>query len=147
MRNFRTPVILILFIIFAFFGYQFIDHDKPINYGQNYCDFSAGVCSQIRDFGSFELTTMPKLIKAESEINFQLTSKNNAELEIQSAWLEGKDMYMGKIPLFFSAKNGVYEANTLIGACTEEQMNWQMIIVLMTDNQQQRLVFEFISHQ
>ncbi|WP_152593761.1 hypothetical protein [Thalassotalea sp. ND16A] len=147
MRNFYTPTILILFIIAVFFGYQLIERDKPQNYGPNYCDFSAGVCVQTQKIGSFELNALPKRVKAESEINFQLASKDNAALEIQSAWLEGKDMYMGKIPLFFNAENGVYEANTLIGACTEEQMIWQMVIVLMINNQQQRLVFEFMSYR
>ncbi|WOH38473.1 hypothetical protein RI844_04415 [Thalassotalea fonticola] len=147
MSNFYTAIILILLIILGFLGYQFIETDKPQIHDQNYCDFSAGSCLRTYAFGRFELNASPNVIMSENEIYFSLTSKSNPSMQIKSAWLEGKDMFMGKIPLFFEQSNGIYSANTLIGACTEDQMIWTMWVELIINDKIEILMFDFTSYQ
>lgn len=147
MSNFYTAIILILLIISGFFGYQLIEQDKPQINDQSYCDFSAGTCVQTYAFGSFELDANPNVVMSENEIFFSLTSKSKQPMKIKSAWLEGKDMFMGKIPLFFEQNNGVYHANTLIGACTEEQMIWTMRVELEINEKIETAMFDFTSYQ
>ncbi len=51
-------------------------------------------------------------------------------------------MYMGRIPVFFafhSERKG-YLANTMVGACTDEQMRWRLV-VNSSDGQQYTYYF------
>ncbi|WNC66901.1 hypothetical protein RI845_10155 [Thalassotalea nanhaiensis] len=124
-----------------------MNSDNKQNTGQIYCDFSAGGCLKTRDFGVFELNASPNIIKSENEIFFSLKSKLNQPMKIRAAWIEGKDMFMGKIPLFFEQNNGSYHANTLIGACTEEQMIWTMLVEVQINDKIETLLFDFVSYQ
>ncbi|QTL34557.1 hypothetical protein [Pseudoalteromonas viridis] len=55
----------------------------------------------------------------------------NPELEIMSAWLEGKTMYMGKIPVFFSRQHGsLWSSEVMVGACSDPVMEWQLTVEL-----------------
>jgi len=49
-----------------------------------------------------------------------------------SAYLEGKDMFMGKVPLFFEqgANEGTYMAQSLLASCSEELMVWRLWITV-----------------
>lgn len=132
----------------------------------NSCDFATSKCKTTLDFGKVELITKPQLITPESEISFSLNFTQSKVVAIKSAWLEGKNMFMGKIPLFFkkiSAPNAanntrldnlesttavasvLFRADTMIGACTEDQMIWQMVVVVEIDGVEQLLFFDFIS--
>ena len=53
-----------------------------------------------------------------------------AEVIPQLSVVEGLNMYMGKIPVQWQAKNGEWHAQLLIGACTEPRMDWQLTIPL-----------------
>lgn len=41
--------------------------------------------------------------------------------------IEGINMYMGKIPLFFEHKKEAFIANVMVGSCTEENMKWRLL--------------------
>lgn len=64
-----------------------------------------------------------------------------------SSYLEGKDMFMGKVPIFFKANEDkhVYKAESLLANCTEEQMVWRLWLTLETDNKAQNLFVDFTS--
>ncbi|WNC74128.1 hypothetical protein RGQ13_09100 [Thalassotalea psychrophila] len=147
MRNFYTPIILILLIISVYLGYQFIESDNKQNIGQIDCDFTRSGCFKTYNFGVFELNASPNIIKAENEIFFSLISKSKHPIKIKSAWLEGKEMFMGKIPLFFEENSGVFTTNTLIGACTKEQMIWTMFVEVQINDKIETLMFDFVSYQ
>lgn len=55
--------------------------------------------------------------------NPQLADTSNV-----SAYLEGKDMFMGKVPVFFKQglKGNVLEAESLLASCSEEHMVWRL---------------------
>jgi len=50
--------------------------------------------------------------------------------------MEGKEMFMGRIPVFFSLskqKEGMI-AKTLLGSCSEEQMVWRLWLTVFFEN-------------
>ena len=141
----KYTVMLLVFLIgfFVIFNLKF-NSELPVKVS-NICHFNKNKCVQKTQFGSFTLQAEPKIIKSESNIDFVLTLPTDSKLKISKAWLEGKDMYMGRIPLFFQKGKKNYLANTLIGACTENSMVWQMHIELVDEQNTHRLVFEFTS--
>ena len=116
------------------------------------CDFKYGGCTKTIDDLNITLSSGSETIKAESEINFELLVKSEKNIRITSAWLEGKDMFMGKIPLFF-APNNITKSNfhvsaqTMIGACTEESMVWVMNIAVEIEGEPRLVQFYFESER
>ena len=52
-----------------------------------------------------------------------------------SSYMEGKEMFMGKIPIMFSSSNqeNVMVAETLLGSCSEEKMVWRLWLTFFFD--------------
>lgn len=71
-------------------------------------------------------------IKDESvtpETEFSIVFSPNNEVEIIDAYIEGVDMYMGKIPLFFSrTKHKQYTASGMVGVCSKNEMVWRIYL-------------------
>ncbi|MHA7001425.1 hypothetical protein [Aeromonas schubertii] len=44
------------------------------------------------------------------------------------AWVEGRDMFMGRIPLEPRQEAGVWVVDAMVGACTEPAMVWQLVV-------------------
>lgn len=75
------------------------------------------------------------VIKEEKPFNIYLKILNGEELNIQSAKIEGTKMNMGYIPLLFRLiENDIYLAEGIIGACVNEDMQWQMSVNLSIAN-------------
>ncbi len=157
MKNFYKLTLIIIASLIIIVTNMYFTPKNPNEMETPLCDFEKSVCINTELSSDLVLTATPALITAETEIEFELTLKlkPNQNIQIKSAWLEGKNMFMGKIPLFFSKtktpivsplENQVtYRANTLIGACTEEQMIWQMTIVWEEDGQEKLTFFELVS--
>jgi hypothetical protein len=54
--------------------------------------------------------------------------------------LSGVAMYMGKIPLRFSKKNNSWQAEFLLGACTDPAMLWQIELELHFADGKKRMI-------
>ncbi len=55
---------------------------------------------------------------------------DDVEISVK-AHLEGKDMFMGKIPLFFKElDNGDIASEILLGSCSDELMVWRMFLTI-----------------
>ncbi|WP_372769778.1 hypothetical protein [Pseudoalteromonas sp.] len=72
-------------------------------------------------------------IKDESvipETEFSIVFTPNNEVEIIDAYIEGVDMYMGRIPLFFSRTNKQlqYIASGMVGVCSKNEMVWRIYL-------------------
>ena len=83
---------------------------------------------------------------AESPQAEQITKKNTTNI---TAYLEGKDMFMGKVPVFFeqSGKDGVYLAQSLLASCSDEQMVWRLWITADISGQTQTFFVDFTSQR
>ena len=64
-------------------------------------------------------------IIAETPFHLTLRSKESSVVSV-SGYLEGKDMFMGKIPLIFEQNANEYTARVLLGACSQPSMTWRM---------------------
>ena len=98
------------------------------------CDFSEDQC--VRNIGDtvYRLTGTPSVFKVETPMTFTLQSTALSALSSVEGHLEGRDMYMGKIPLFFTYQNGKFVAQTMVGACTESSMIWTMHLAIEQPN-------------
>jgi hypothetical protein len=66
-----------------------------------------------------------------------------------SAYLEGKEMFMGKVPVFFEqgTNEPVYLAESLLASCSEEQMIWRLWITVELENKTQTFFIDFTSQR
>ncbi len=73
-------------------------------------------------------------------------------------YLEGRDMFMGKVPAFFFQsiveEKQVYMAEILLGSCSEDIMTWRLWLTVELDennnfnNKQEKIFFiDFDSHK
>lgn len=71
------------------------------------------------------------VVKAEHEVN-----KLSYKISQVKSYMEGREMFMGKIPVFFSSsKQGkVMIAETLLGSCSAEKMVWRLWFTLFFEN-------------
>lgn len=92
-----------------------------------------------------ELTELAKVEDKTSQLNM---SKQPGLTNV-SAYLEGKDMFMGKIPVFFDEhKDGnKFLAQSLLASCTEEQMIWRLWVTIERSGKEQRFFIDFTSQR
>ncbi|AGH81687.1 hypothetical protein PCNPT3_08745 [Psychromonas sp. CNPT3] len=82
-------------------------------------------------------------IKAEQWINFTLQHKNK-EMQVLSAKIVGKNMYMGEIKLDFKENaNKDWKAKVILAACTMPMMRWSLQIQVKGEYQPETLMFDF----
>ena len=67
-------------------------------------------------------------VSPETPFNINLSLPDG--LKVINAKLEGVTMYMGYIPVFFKSTNGILQADTMVGVCSEKNMKWKLIIDL-----------------
>jgi hypothetical protein len=107
------------------------------------CDYSKA-CEFITEQGTFTLDIKNTPIKAEEWIEFELsTPLENSE--VTKAKIVSKSMFMGRIPVRFK-KSGtqIFSAKSLVGACTTEQMIWELQITVVNDDNSELLSFDFM---
>ena len=129
---------------------------------QSQCEVSNDKLVVAVKFSQYQLT---KNIKTELPVYIELTilpvsgattekvvnSHNTSHSAITqvTAYLEGRDMFMGKVPVFFDKKEGkdVYLAETLLASCAEEQMVWRLWITAEIDGEAQTFSVDFTSQR
>ncbi len=80
---------------------------------------------------------------AEESITLSLSLPANSKVE--SAWIEGINMYMGKIPVLLESKaNGEWEGWFMLGSCGEPIMKWQLRLNIK--DQETPNYLNFITH-
>jgi hypothetical protein len=82
-------------------------------------------------------------------IDLALLDAEQANITKVSAHLEGKDMFMGKVPVFFEQdhESSNYVAQSLLANCTEEQMVWRLWVTVTLAEQDQSFFIDFTSQR
>lgn len=85
-------------------------------------------------------------------LNFVNESERMTEISTVTGYLEGKDMFMGKVPVFFDKEiqEGEFIASSLLASCAEDVMVWRLwLTVQMADEQksEQRFFIDFESQR
>jgi len=117
---------------------------------QSQCEISTEIADFSVKFSQLELTGNIK-----SELPFiielsQVVSKvTEPQLTKLSAYLEGKDMFMGKVPVFFEKGEGdnKFTGNSLLANCTEEQMVWRLWLTVESIEHTQTFFVDFTSQR
>ncbi|WP_240223879.1 hypothetical protein [Rheinheimera hassiensis] len=90
---------------------------------------------------TIQLELSPGHAPVETPLLLQLTA---ADVLSVSGELTGVSMYMGKVPLRFSQHQGMWQAEFLLGACSDPDMLWQLQLeVQFADGQTRRLTEQF----
>lgn len=82
-------------------------------------------------------------------VNTKSNKAKIANISKVSAYLEGRDMFMGKVPVFFDKKDDstIYLAEGLLASCTEDQMVWRLWITAETAGEEQTFFVDFMSQR
>jgi hypothetical protein len=112
------------------------------------CIPSQSACEVVTDFGLVSikfnvqkvLTELPFQLRM--ELKDVLVDKENISdenLPKASGYMEGKAMFMGKIPLFFEQQNennkSIFTAETMLGSCSEDIMTWRLWLIIEKQGQ------------
>ena len=134
---FRTIVcfILIFPLIFAC-----TDNKQPKRAQAFQCLSSQSQCQINTDNGQFVILFNQSQIKVEEPFQIQLQYQGDAKLTQINAFMEGKNMFMGKIPVIFtpSTHQQTFTADVMVVACSEPVMQWRLwftVELLMKNNQ------------
>ena len=65
--------------------------------------------------------------KVEPETSITVILNLPEGTQVESAWIEGVNMYMGKVPVLLEKKpNGEWSGWFMLGSCNESTMKWQL---------------------
>ncbi len=94
--------------------------------------------------GGFLISLENEQVTAESPFIIRLSTPHN--IKIEKAILEGVNMYMGSIPLFFkSEQKNTWHAEAMVGACSEPEMTWRLTVTYRAEGQTHTLMYFFNS--
>lgn len=125
-------------------------HETDVIYSRIECLETQSKCNISTQFGDISVKFNVDVVKPEIPFSIYVDFKEKDGLDRKSdffvsGYIEGKNMYMGKIPLFFSAfdnenrpsknsdnqsKSFQYKSETLLGSCSEAKMIWRMWLTL-----------------
>ena len=113
-----------------------------------HCLASQSRCLIKTKVGSFSVLFDVKKIHGDIPFSIRIHYQGTNELKTLSGYMEGKTMFMGKIPLSFkkqNIKNDLYVANSMVVACTSPVMTWRIWISsqLYDQNQQKNITQGF----
>jgi len=114
-------------LIFACSPAKNHQNNSAVPLSQYQCLATQSSCNIETKQGVFSVTFDHVNIKAEVPFKLLVSYKGKQKLKKITGYMEGETMFMGKIPLFFSASNTQhYMAETMVVACTEPSMVWRM---------------------
>lgn len=120
---------------------------------QSQCEIKTELASFSVKFTQMQLsqnikTELPFAIEL-TELSKCTNESNITNITKVSAYLEGKEMFMGKVPVFFEqkAQGNAYVAQSLLANCTEEQMVWRLWITVVTSGNSQTFFIDFTSQR
>jgi len=122
-------IVIGLFVITLFCGCT--PENKVANqYITPKCITSQSVCQVQSRFGEVTIKFDVEKVTTENSFHIYFEGLSSTEYTIDG-YLEGRDMFMGKIPLFFKRNNSFsFITETLLGSCTENKMIWVMNLSL-----------------
>ena len=119
-----------------------IDNDQQDGNVPFQCLTSQSVCEVDTKLGTFlvkfntekVLTELPFKILVEFKNKASKNKKARSQTLFKIAgYMEGKTMFMGKIPLFFTesvTSSPHYIAETMLGSCSEDVMTWRLWLTI-----------------
>lgn len=121
------------------------------------CITSQSQCEINTELGDFSVKFSQHQLtdKVKTELPFFIeltqTAQQNTTQSITNAtaYLEGRDMFMGKVPVFFEqmGEGKAYLAQSLLANCSEEQMVWRLWITVELKEKTKTFFVDFTSQR
>lgn len=135
--------------VFSLFALLGCDQAKVPNVTQSVsdpslCDFSVSAC--VKKLGEQQISLMlnPEYAPSEKPIHWQLgfdRPVSNLKLRV-----EGRDMFMGVIPMMPSATEGeTFEGQLIFGSCSSGYMVWRVFVSWQQGTEQYSTWFDFLA--
>ena len=133
-------LVLVLALLLALMAYRtWFSADNSVSADQKkdqICDLSHTPCSAL--IGDKPLTVAIKELPLRAEHDFAIAiSGGDPAIKPVKAILEGKDMFMGTIPVSFEQIDGQWQGVTQVGSCTSPVMIWLLNIEWSNGQRQQ----------
>lgn len=155
MIKIKTISFLLTFFIFCFFGCGESEKVK-ISMKEPKCISTQTPCLIKSPSGFFSVLFNIEPVVTENPFDIVLISESKYTIKKVSAYMEGKNMFMGKIPLFFELKSAEsetlnkgkrmrYLATTMLGSCSEAKMRWVILFEIIIEKPQGGNVIERFS--
>ncbi|CAJ1842590.1 hypothetical protein PEKONANI_02545 [Aeromonas jandaei] len=135
-----THLVLVLAVLVALVSYRtWFAADNSQNSEpkkDQICDLSHSSCDLLIGEKSMAIAISQLPVRAERDFIIRLEG-GDPEIKPIKAWLEGRDMFMGTIPVNFESSGNGWQANALVGSCTSPMMVWLLNIEWSNGQRQQ----------
>lgn len=101
------------------------------------CDLSHSPCPLRVGDATLTVSIDGLPIRPEHDFVLRLQGSSAQAIAPKAAWLEGKEMFMGRIPVQFEAGSGGWQARAQVGACTSATMTWLLNLEWNSGQRQQ----------
>lgn len=100
--------------------------ELPTNVIKPKCISEQNKCEVKGDHESFWVLFNAEPIVTETGFEISLKSDTKDRIINISSYMEGKEMFMGKVPLFFEYNRDLntHTADSILGSCTDDKMKW-----------------------
>tara|TARA_Y100000310_G_scaffold255630_1_gene263144 strand:- start:10538 stop:11017 length:480 start_codon:yes stop_codon:yes gene_type:complete len=125
----QLPLLAIIVVaVCVYLAHEFqssaMNENVLINGIGNSCNFVNETCEFLID-GEVAIATFSTMPEPEESVTLKILIPENQEIE--SAWIEGLNMYMGKIPVLLDNDGeGEWSGWFMLGSCSEPVMKWQL---------------------
>ncbi|MCL2914924.1 hypothetical protein L2725_14240 [Shewanella corallii] len=108
------------------------------------CDFGAGYCNAESGEININLILMPDFAPSERPIDVKITT--NVPVSDVTMKLEGRDMFMGVIPVNIQpADDGSFSGQMIFGSCSSGYMVWRATVGFVHQGEQKYVWFDFLA--
>lgn len=136
-------------LIFCVFILQACEKQAGIitHYITPQCIISQSHCEINTSNGVFKVLFNVEPVITENEFEISLTLDGHSTIKKVSAYMEGKKMFMGKIPLFFEqvSEKNLFITKALLGSCSEERMRWIINFTVSIEQENETAIDEMFS--
>lgn len=122
------PVFILVVAVGVYVAQKMTMRSTVDGHSLSVCEFEELSCSIYIDEQPI-VATFSREPQAEEEISVHFSLA--PAYQIESVWIEGTNMYMGKIPVLVEeTQPGEWSGWFMLGSCSEPQMHWQMLLNL-----------------
>ncbi|MBU2976863.1 hypothetical protein [Alteromonas sp. C1M14] len=126
LQKYLLPALILIVAAGVYVAQKMSTQSRGNPHSSTQCHFDDLSCELAVGTTSLKATfsTIPE---AEETITVQFSL--DPQYEIESVWIEGINMYMGKIPVLVEEMSpGQWSGWFMLGSCSEPQMQWQMLM-------------------
>ncbi|RYV01430.1 hypothetical protein SOPP22_13640 [Shewanella sp. OPT22] len=116
----------------------------PDQIDRSLCNFLVSSCLKEANGAEIALFISPNTVPSEQDLTISL--KSNKNITIKSARIEGRDMFMGVIPIKVKElNNNDFSANAILGSCASGYMVWRLFVTYELNGQTSTVFYDFLA--